>query len=448
MVNATDKNLISQMKQTNDEEQKQGFVQFQGDILNEDLENQVTVLQNQLREQQVLFEIKKKEYEDKLDLQHKEHQAEIKQQFQDCQSKLNFQVKENNAQFQTPQKDYKDQIDQLSQQYQAQLSNQALKFQIKLDNQQNENQAKLTSLQKENENKLIALSKEYQGKIDQLTKDNQAKLDANQKERQTLLDSLSKENLTKLYNQSKEFQLKLDNQSKEYQIKLETLSIDYQAKLDYQSKETEKFKNYARELEGKQQQKHQQIPVFPEQKSLEFRRLVDKILDKNCQQNLFLIPYETRLLYKATRDGFTARSFHNLCDNQGATFSFIQSQQGYVFGGQTSLSWTSPDSTQCCTDNDAFVFNLTMNTLHKQYQNFDQAVNHHQDYLMAFGNGSNGSDIYISNDCNNNNSSYCCLGGTYMPPQGFKEGDQQAIDYMAGSEDFKVIEIEVYQVLV
>jgi hypothetical protein len=46
------------------------------------------------------------------------------------------------------------------------------------------------------------------------------------------------------------------------------------------------------------------------------------------------------LLYKATRDGFKISKFHELCDNKGATISFIKSKDhNKIFGGFTPIGW-------------------------------------------------------------------------------------------------------------
>ncbi|CDW89072.1 UNKNOWN [Stylonychia lemnae] len=180
---------------------------------------------------------------------------------------------------------------------------------------------------------------------------------------------------------------------------------------------------------------------------LEFRRLIDFHLEqissiKTVKNKLLPITGETNLIYKASRDGYTASSFHQKCDNQGPTISFILSEPGQVFGGYTSISWTSPGA--YIEDAAAFIFNLTKNSLHNQYQNFEKGVIHNHTNLMIFGRG---HDIFINNNCNYDNAyNTCDLGGTYMPPQGLKFRDSQAQEYLAGTYCFKVIEIEVYQV--
>ncbi|CDW73405.1 tldc domain-containing protein [Stylonychia lemnae] len=275
-----------------------------------------------------------------------------------------------------------------------------------LQNQLREVSDQLETQSKLHKEDIKSLRKENKDKLDSQYNQHQAEIITQFQECQAKLESQSKDFQIKLENSQKDNQAELDKLSKDNQNKQEVLSREYQVKFDEQSKETLKFKTYAKELEEKMEQLKNEIA-------------------------------------KGTRDGFQAFDFHKHCDNQGPTISFIKSEHGQIFGGYTSLSWTSANG-QYYKDNNAFLFNLNKNTLHKQYQNFDNAVRHQIDYQMTFGGG---FDINISNNCNNNNSSYCRLGYTYMPPQGFKYDDQYAKDYLAGSYKFKVIEIEVYSVL-
>ena len=49
--------------------------------------------------------------------------------------------------------------------------------------------------------------------------------------------------------------------------------------------------------------------------------------------------YDWRLIYRASEHGYTARSFHNYCDNRGPTLIIIKSSGGWIFGGYTTQSW-------------------------------------------------------------------------------------------------------------
>ena len=57
-----------------------------------------------------------------------------------------------------------------------------------------------------------------------------------------------------------------------------------------------------------------------------------------------MIPYKSgkwRLLFRASRDGFAAKSFHSKCDNKGPTVTVVQSGS-FVFGGFADAAWSSP----------------------------------------------------------------------------------------------------------
>ncbi|CDW71341.1 UNKNOWN [Stylonychia lemnae] len=178
----------------------------------------------------------------------------------------------------------------------------------------------------------------------------------------------------------------------------------------------------------------------------EFRRLVDKQFQNSKIIPSKLIPVigKASLIYKATVDGFNSIDFHKKCDNQGNTISFILSEYNQVFGCYTSKSWQSPENVQQVEDSEAFIFSLTKNTIHRQYQNSEYAVEHNKDWLTVLGYN---DDIAIQSDCNQNMDSFCGLGGTFIPPTGYYQDDQESKVYLAGALKFRVIEIEVYQVI-
>ena len=47
------------------------------------------------------------------------------------------------------------------------------------------------------------------------------------------------------------------------------------------------------------------------------------------------------LLWKGSRDGFGASTFHTKCDKKGPTLTVVKSEHDKVFGGYTSLNWES-----------------------------------------------------------------------------------------------------------
>ncbi len=49
--------------------------------------------------------------------------------------------------------------------------------------------------------------------------------------------------------------------------------------------------------------------------------------------------YKWKLIYRASEHGYTAKSFHEYCDDKGPTLIVIKSSGGWIFGGYTTQSW-------------------------------------------------------------------------------------------------------------
>ena len=49
--------------------------------------------------------------------------------------------------------------------------------------------------------------------------------------------------------------------------------------------------------------------------------------------------YKWKLLYRASEHRYTAKSFHEYCDDKGPTLIIIKSSRGWIFGGYTTQSW-------------------------------------------------------------------------------------------------------------
>lgn len=65
---------------------------------------------------------------------------------------------------------------------------------------------------------------------------------------------------------------------------------------------------------------------------------------------------ECELLYRGSRDNFSAEVFHAMCDGMGPTLTLFRSEGGNVFGGYTSKSWGSEEGR--VEDEKAFLFTL------------------------------------------------------------------------------------------
>ena len=155
-----------------------------------------------------------------------------------------------------------------------------------------------------------------------------------------------------------------------------------------------------------------------------------------------------KLLYRASRDNFTFKAFHEKCDNQGPTLTIIKSDlNGKVFGGYTSVSWRSPSSRTYVKDEEAFLFSLTRMTKIPQLKKGEKTIEHIRSNLVTFGGGGSASkegscDIQI---VNNSHMNYCYHfnSGKFKYPEG-KENDSS---FLCGGKKILVVEIETYQVI-
>jgi len=85
-----------------------------------------------------------------------------------------------------------------------------------------------------------------------------------------------------------------------------------------------------------------------------------KILSFNDQNELNKLGgydnQQWQLIYRASRDGYTAKAFHQSCDGCFPTMCVIRSENGFIFGGFTSVPWGSKNEDK--SDTLAFLFTL------------------------------------------------------------------------------------------
>ncbi|CAI2187879.1 20173_t:CDS:1 [Funneliformis geosporum] len=122
------------------------------------------------------------------------------------------------------------------------------------------------------------------------------------------------------------------------------------------------------------------------------------------------IPYSLKLLYRASRDGFGAEKFHELCDNKGSTIMISKLKENdKLIGGYNPLDW-KPYDDDFSSDgkweftSDSFLFSFTSkNDINSGYiarvaNNIEKqqtAVYYRSDVGPAFGYR---GDLVIQND--------------------------------------------------
>lgn len=155
-----------------------------------------------------------------------------------------------------------------------------------------------------------------------------------------------------------------------------------------------------------------------------------------------------RLLYRASRDGFGAKDFHSRCDDKANTLTIIKTTKQFVFGGYANATWNQVDV--ACKHKEArkaFIFSLAnsegkairMEKTQNYYHDGDKSLYCSNSYGPSFGL----SEFKISDHSNANEDSTSKLQG-----QSFEFSSlyymHKETTFLAGSEYFKVAEIEVY----
>lgn len=147
------------------------------------------------------------------------------------------------------------------------------------------------------------------------------------------------------------------------------------------------------------------------------------------------------LIHRASENNFTSASFHSKCDGKGPTLTIIKSENGNIFGGYSSSSWTSDQNGRYFSAPNSFLFSLGHKTkLDLQDKNSTVAIYCKSIYGPTFGGG---HDLKVGDGCGNGSISN--LGSTYLlPNSNIKFSSNEAQCYLAGSKNFKVLEYEVY----
>ncbi len=153
------------------------------------------------------------------------------------------------------------------------------------------------------------------------------------------------------------------------------------------------------------------------------------------------------LLWRGSRDGFDAETFHLLCDGKANTLTVIKNTNGFIFGGFTSVPWESSGNYKA--DNRAFLFTLT-NPSDMPFKlrvcTPQKAVYHRSINGPTFGAG---RDLIVFSLSNTNRKSFMNLH-SYKFPNDYNDdisGTKGGKLIVGGSnENFQTVEIEVFQV--
>ena len=141
--------------------------------------------------------------------------------------------------------------------------------------------------------------------------------------------------------------------------------------------------------------------------------------------------FQFNLLFRGTRDGDDSIIFHQLCDNKRNILVLLETTKNRKFGGFCSIGYKSSGDSQ--KDNSAFIFSLDKLKIYNVINN-NTAVYWSSSYGAMFG----GSitvvvNKFFSKDCYANSKN-----AYYQIPESY--------DYNGGESNYRIKEIEVYQI--
>ncbi|PKK64275.1 BTB-domain-containing protein [Rhizophagus irregularis] len=113
---------------------------------------------------------------------------------------------------------------------------------------------------------------------------------------------------------------------------------------------------------------------------------IDGIIDSKIR---IILPYKFRLLIRGSRDGFTPRKFHTLCDNKHNTVTFIKVRESEeILGGYNPIIWMNSNSWGKTQNSFVFSFknrNNFKDAILSIVKDTNNALNYHTEHGPCFG---------------------------------------------------------------
>ena len=215
----------------------------------------------------------------------------------------------------------------------------------------------------------------------------------------------------------------------ETENKNKTIEIDNLKKLIFKDENDSKG-NYNDSYHSNNEE---QINNFTDSQIIRLDEREDIIKMINPEANMDT--YMFKLIFRASRDGYTPNSFHAHCDKKGPSIIFIKITNGRRIGGYTSISWTSDNKFE--KDEQAFLFSLDNKEKYELNKNQIQfSVAHFENYGPTFGSG---YGLFIANDYkgdgNSSQEDYC-----------YKTKNKDFIGIDQSKAYFSISDYEVYSI--
>ena len=185
------------------------------------------------------------------------------------------------------------------------------------------------------------------------------------------------------------------------------------------------------------------INPFYESKILTFGKSMKLI--ETCS---FKLDQKWRLVYTGSIHGFNSDAFYSRCDGLSKCLVLVKTDADYIFGGYTEECWERCNNI-VKTDPSSFLISFAtddvqcMKIINKRTGN-DLFCNSNSGPIFGFNQRNNQHDLFIANNANLNEKSYCKVAYSYFVPYTANKKSFFETQFLAGSYYFKLYEIEIF----
>ena len=160
------------------------------------------------------------------------------------------------------------------------------------------------------------------------------------------------------------------------------------------------------------------------------------------QNNRF---FRLNLMFRASRDGDSAKNFHLKCDLIGPNIILVKTKKNFIFGGFTNKGWKhlfkdikkdNPDFATEYKDDKAFGFSVNLKKIYRNEKYNKNVIYCNNNYGAVFINF-----FKIFDECFRNGG----ICGKIRECNFF--GQEKEYEINGGNEKFDIEEIEVYQIV-
>ena len=144
-----------------------------------------------------------------------------------------------------------------------------------------------------------------------------------------------------------------------------------------------------------------------------------------------------KLLYRSSIHGDNTKTLHELCDNKQNILIIIKSDSGYLFGGYSKIGFKTNNENKELIDNHSFLFSITKQKIYRVINNRPVICHYKNDFGFCFY-----QSIYFYDSFTKKNGNHI----SKLMKNNFN-GISDIYEINGGKDDFKIEELEVYQLL-